>query len=164
MEEAVWDRTLNVNLRGPMFAAKYAIPHMVERGSGVIINTSSLAGTLSEGQRVAYSVSKAGLNALTRHIATRHGKQGIRCVSIALGLTKTPAVTELVPPEMLKGMHSTPPYLGEPEDIANVVAFLASDEARFITGSTIFVDGGAGSRVEVARLVTDRTESTHEEG
>lgn len=111
MEEAVWDRTLNVNLRGPMFAAKYAIPHMVERGSGVIINTSSLAGTLSEGQRVAYSVSKAGLNALTRHIATRHGKQGIRCVSIALGLTKAPAVTELVPPEMLKGMHSTPPTL-----------------------------------------------------
>jgi NAD(P)-dependent dehydrogenase (short-subunit alcohol dehydrogenase family) len=154
MDAALWDKTMSVNLAGPMYASKYAIPHMVERGGGVIINTSSMSSLSSEGQRVAYGVSKAGLNALTRHIATRHGKRGIRCVALALSLTLTPATKTVLTPEYLeviKAMHATP-YVASSEDIANVVAFVASDEARFITGATLPIDGGIGSHLPMANM------------
>jgi NAD(P)-dependent dehydrogenase (short-subunit alcohol dehydrogenase family) len=144
MEVAIWDRTLAVNLRGPMLGCKHAIPRMLERGGGSIINTSSASALVGDPVRTAYGISKAGLDSLTRYVATQYGKRGIRCNSIAPGVVATPALAANVPPEMIaiyERSHLTP-RLGRPEDIAAAVVFLASDDAAFITGQTLSVDGG----------------------
>jgi len=139
-----FERTLAVNLRGPLLGCKHAIPRMLERGGGVIVNTSSASGLTGDLVRTAYGVSKAGLDALTRYVATQYGKRGIRCNSIAPGVIATPALAANVPPELIavyERSHLTP-RLGRPEDIAGVVVFLATDEAAFITGQVLSVDGG----------------------
>jgi NAD(P)-dependent dehydrogenase (short-subunit alcohol dehydrogenase family) len=145
VDTEVWDAILRVNLRGAMIASRAAIPHLRRRGGGAIVNTSSgaaLAGGLSHS---AYSASKAALHSLTQSIATQHGKEGIRCNAIAPGLIVTPATRDSyasseVGEIMLR--HHLTPRLGRPEDIAAAVVFLASDEAAFITGQVICVDGG----------------------
>ncbi len=140
----VWDRTLTVNLRGPMLGCKHAIPHMLDRGRGSIVNTSSASGLTGDLSRTAYGASKAGLDSLTRSVATQYGKRGIRCNSIAPGVVETPALARNVPPEDLDRYlrsHLTP-TLGRPEQIAAVVVFLCSDAAAFVTGQTLGVDGG----------------------
>jgi NAD(P)-dependent dehydrogenase (short-subunit alcohol dehydrogenase family) len=139
-----WERTLAVNLRGPMLGCKHAIPRMLERGGGAIVNTSSASGLTGDLVRTAYGVSKAGLDGLTRYVATQYGKRGIRCNAIAPGVIATPALAANVPPELIavyERSHLTP-RLGTPEDIASMVVFLASDEAAFITGQVLSVDGG----------------------
>ncbi len=139
-----WERTLAVNLRGPMLGCKHAIPRMLERGGGVIVNTSSASGLTGDLVRTAYGVSKAGLDGLTRYVATQYGKRGIRCNAIAPGVIATPALAANVPPELIavyERSHLTP-RLGTPEDIAVMVVFLASDEAAFVTGQVLSVDGG----------------------
>jgi len=144
LELAVWERTLAVNLRGPMLGCKAAIPRMLARGGGSIVNTSSASGLTGDLARVAYGVSKAGVDSLTRYVATQYGKRGIRCNSIAPGVIATPALAANVPPEMIaiyEQSHLTP-RLGSPEDIAAMVVFLASDAAGFVTGQTLCVDGG----------------------
>jgi NAD(P)-dependent dehydrogenase (short-subunit alcohol dehydrogenase family) len=144
LDLAVWERTLAVNLRGPMLGCKCAIPRMLERGGGSIVNTSSASGLVGDLARAAYGVSKAGLDALTRYVATQYGKRGIRCNSIAPGVIATPALEANVPREELaiyERSHLTP-RLGCPEDVAAAVVFLASDAAAFITGQTLCVDGG----------------------
>jgi NAD(P)-dependent dehydrogenase (short-subunit alcohol dehydrogenase family) len=145
VETEVWDAIMRINLRGTMIASRAAIPHLRKRG-GAIVNTSSdaaLAGALSH---TAYSASKAAINSLTQNIATQHGKEGIRCNAISPGLIVTPATKDSyassgVGEIMLR--HHLTPRLGRPEDIAAAVVFLASDEAGFITGQVICVDGGA---------------------
>ena len=144
LELPVWERTLAVNLRGPMLGCKYAIPRMLERGGGSIVNTSSASGQTGDLSRVAYGVSKAGVDSLTRYVATQYGKRGIRCNSIAPGVIATPALAANVPPELIEvyeASHLTP-RLGSPEDVAAMVVFLASDAAGFVTGQTLCVDGG----------------------
>ena len=144
MEVEVWDRTMRVNLRGPMLGCKHAIPHMLERGGGVIINTSSASGLTGDASRAAYGASKAGLQSLTQSVATQYGKQGIRCNAIAPGVIATPALEANVPRaqvEVYEGNTLTP-RLGRPEDIAAAVVFLASEAAAFITGQILSVDGG----------------------
>ena len=144
VDTEVWDTLLRVNLRGTMVACRAAIPHLRQR-AGAIVNTSSgaaLAGALSHS---AYSASKAAINSLTQSIAAQHGKEGIRCNAIAPGLVVTAATQERyaasgVGDIMLR--HHLTPRLGQPEDIAAAVVFLASDEAAFITGQVISVDGG----------------------
>jgi NAD(P)-dependent dehydrogenase (short-subunit alcohol dehydrogenase family) len=146
VDTAVWDDILRINLRGAMVASRAAIPHLRQRGGGVILNTSSnasLAGALSHS---AYSASKAAINSLTQSIATQHGKESIRCNAISPGLIVTPATQDSyaasgVGEIMLR--HQLSPRLGRPEDIAAAVAFLASDEAAFITGQVLCVDGGS---------------------
>jgi NAD(P)-dependent dehydrogenase (short-subunit alcohol dehydrogenase family) len=135
---------LQVNVTGYLLSAKHAVPHMLERGGGVIVNTSSAAGVLAELIRPMYGTSKAAIIGLTRNIATQYGKQGIRSVAIAPGIILTPSVAATVPEEMQSALirHSLLPRPGLPEDIAYAVAFLMSDEASFITGTTIPVDGG----------------------
>jgi NAD(P)-dependent dehydrogenase (short-subunit alcohol dehydrogenase family) len=144
LEAEIWDRTMAVNLRGPMLGCKYAIPAMLARGGGSIIQTSSASGLAGDLTRAAYSASKAGLDSLTRSVATQYGKQGIRCNSIAPGVIATPAVAANVPKEALDAyLGSTlTPRLGLPEDIAAAVVFLASDDSVFITGQVLSVDGG----------------------
>jgi NAD(P)-dependent dehydrogenase (short-subunit alcohol dehydrogenase family) len=144
MDVEVWDRTMQVNLRGPMLGCKHAIPHMIAAGGGAIVTTSSLSGQFGDLSRVAYGVSKAGIDSLTRYVATIYGKQGVRANAVAPGVVKTPSLAANVSPEELaifERNHVTP-GIGEPQHIAQVVAFLLSDAAAYITGEVVNVDGG----------------------
>jgi NAD(P)-dependent dehydrogenase (short-subunit alcohol dehydrogenase family) len=133
-------------LTGYLVTCKHAIPHMIETGSGSIINTASGSGLLGDLVRIAYGTSKAGVINMSRYIATQYGRQGIRCNTIAPGLILTPA-TERNAPEIkaLASRYVLTPRLGTPEDIAALVAFLASDESGFITGECIEINGGKNS-------------------
>ncbi len=144
MDVEVWDATMNVNLRGTMLGCKHALPLMLRGGGGAIVNTSSAAGQFGDLYRVAYGVSKAGIDSLTRYVATQYGKQGIRCNALAPGVVDTPALVANVPAEQVEMFlrSAVTPTLGKPADIAGVVVFLLSDEARFITGQVVNVDGG----------------------
>lgn len=153
MDVDLWDLTLGVNLRGPMLGCKYAIPHMIEAGGGVIVNISSGSGIVGEPTRFAYGASKAGLNSMTRSIAARYGKQNIRCVAVAPGITLADeAIKALTGTPWLTMMqrHHATPRLGRMEDIAKFVAFVASDDAGFVTGSVHAVDGGVLSAAPYA--------------
>ncbi len=144
MECAFWDLVMAVNVRGPMLGCKHAIPIMLRQGGGSIINTSSTYGLSAFVTLPAYCISKSAIGMLTQFVATAHGKQGIRCNAIAPAVTLTPNTRHGLPEELIQINldAALTPYLGEPRDQAAVVAFLASDEARFINGLTIPVDGG----------------------
>ena len=137
----LWDETIAVNLRGPMLGCKHAIPRMLERGGGAIVNTSSAAALVGDPIRTAYGISKAGLDALTRYVATQYGKRGIRCNSIAPGVVATPALAANVPAEMIaiyERSHLTP-RLGRPEEYAELVAAICTN--HMLNGDTIRLDG-----------------------
>jgi NAD(P)-dependent dehydrogenase (short-subunit alcohol dehydrogenase family) len=145
----VWERTMAVNLRSQMLMCKHAIPDMVRHGGGSIINMSSGASLKGDRTRTAYGVSKAGVNTLTMYVAASHGKQGVRVNTIVPGLIITDAVRAHLTPRMLEGLGraTLTPYVGEPDDVANLVVFLASDESRYITGQMIAIDGGMSAHV-----------------
>src|SRR6185437_1723662 len=136
----VWDRVMTVNLRGYVAAMKYAIPGMLARGGGAIVNMSSAAAFQGEPARPAYATAKAGIGALTRHVAARWGKEGIRCNAVAPGFTATEAI-RAVPqwPDLEAGAlrRIRGPRVGAPDDIAALVAFLISDEGAWINGQVI---------------------------
>ena len=142
----LWDQTMAVNVRGYMLCAKHVIPSMLQRGGGVILNTSSGAGLQGELTRAAYGTSKSAIIGFTRSVATQYGKLGIRCVTVMPGMTLTPTVEANVPPPILEMMrrHTLAADLARPEDVANAIVFLASDGASLITGAVIPVDGGFG--------------------
>ncbi len=140
----VWDRTMAVNLRGVMLGCKYAIPAMLERGRGAIVNTTSGSAQRGDLTNPAYAVSKGGVDTLTKYVAAQYGKQGIRCNAIAPGLILTHGVESFggeAYVRMLEEHHLTP-RVGRPEDIAEAVLYLASDAAEFVTGQILNVDGG----------------------
>jgi len=145
----VWEKTMAVNLRSQMLACKHAIPEMVRTGGGSIINMSSGASLKGDRTRTAYGVSKAGVNTLTMYVATGHGRQGIRVNTIVPGLIITDAVRAHLTTSMLAGLEraTLTPYLGQPDDIANLAVFLASEESRYITGQMITIDGGMSTHV-----------------
>jgi len=149
IDVASWDRIMAVNLRSVMVAAQTAIPEMLKRGGGSIVNTASTLGLRGDLQLPAYSASKAGITGLTRQIAAEFGKQRIRCNAVAPGLILTPVTEEWLPRELKQISEDTnsTPYLGRPNDIGATVAFLASDDARYITGQVFAVDGGATSQL-----------------
>ena len=149
MEAAVWDRTFSVNVRGTMLCCRYVLPHMVSKGGGSIINTASNLGMQGNLGQAAYAASKAAVIQLSRSIATSHGRRGIRCNTVSPGLVMTPAARDNLPPQLHKIVagETLTPYLGVPEDIANAVAFLASDDARYVTGHNLVVDGGTVAHV-----------------
>ncbi|OBJ85876.1 SDR family NAD(P)-dependent oxidoreductase [Mycobacterium sp. 1245852.3] len=142
---AVWDRVMAVNLRGYVAAMKCAIPEMLKRGGGAIVNMSSAAAFQGEPARPAYATAKAGIGALTRHVASRWGKDNIRCNAVAPGFTATETI-RAVPqwPDLqaaaLKRIRG--PRVGEPGDVAALVAFLLSDEGEWINGQVVNIDGG----------------------
>jgi NAD(P)-dependent dehydrogenase (short-subunit alcohol dehydrogenase family) len=144
----VWRRTMDVSLTGAMLCCRHAIPHMLAIGGGSIVNTSSDAAFLGEPRFAAYSVAKTGILALTRHIASRWGKDGIRCNAITPGLVLTDAASELVGQEWISHQlaitRST--RLGRPSDIAAMVAMLMSDDGEWINGQTYAVNGGTTIR------------------
>src|SRR6266540_1403537 len=119
LDMAVFDRLVAVNLKGQFLGCKHAIPYMLARDGGSIVNTASIDGFVGRGVRAAYGASKAGVVLLTKSVASQYGARGIRCNAVAPGLTLTPG------------------------DVGNAVLFLASDEAAYINAATLMVDGGA---------------------
>jgi NAD(P)-dependent dehydrogenase (short-subunit alcohol dehydrogenase family) len=146
LDVELWDQTMAVNVRGYMLCTKYAVPQMLSRGGGVVVNTSSGASLQGELVRAAYGTSKTAVIGFTRSVATQYGKMGIRCVCVVPGMTMTDTVATNVPPQLLEIMkrHTLTPELARPDDVANAVVFLASDRAKFITGIALSVDGGFG--------------------
>jgi NAD(P)-dependent dehydrogenase (short-subunit alcohol dehydrogenase family) len=140
----VWDRTVAVNLRGHMLVTRHTVPKLLERGGGAVVYTSSIASFTGEAARPAYSATKAGINALARHVASRWGKEGIRANAITPGLIVTPEIRDGAPAEILeRGMaRNRTTRHGEPRDVSSMVAYLMSDEGSWITGQVVNVDGG----------------------
>ena len=144
LDMAVFDRLVAVNLKGVFMGCKHAIPHILARGGGSIVNTASIDGVMGRGVRAAYGASKAGVVLLTKSVASQYGSRGIRCNAVVPGLVLTPAVAEVSHEKLELASRRYPmPRLCAPEDVANAVAFLASDEAAFVNGATLMVDGGA---------------------
>jgi NAD(P)-dependent dehydrogenase (short-subunit alcohol dehydrogenase family) len=139
----IWDRTFHSNARGTFIAIKYALPALIASGSGAIINTSSGAALLGDVARTAYAASKAAINTLTLYVATQYGKDGVTCNVVSPGMVPTEN-SRANQPEMIKAVlrHHLTPELGYPEDLAAMVALLASTEGRFVTGQILRVDGG----------------------
>ncbi|MGP4096859.1 SDR family NAD(P)-dependent oxidoreductase [Nonomuraea sp. KM90] len=148
MDAAIWRRTFEVNLIGYAHTCRAAVPLLLEGGGGAIVNTSSGAAYVGEAVRPAYAASKAGINALTRHVASRWGKEGIRCNGVSPGMvlseTGLETMSEGFKAAVLGAIRS--PRLGRPADLAGAVAFLLSDDAAWINGQTWSVDGGGSLR------------------
>jgi NAD(P)-dependent dehydrogenase (short-subunit alcohol dehydrogenase family) len=149
VSDATINLTLDVNLKGPMYASRAAIPHMLEQGSGSIVNISSVNGLVSEPFLAVYSASKGAVVMLTRGIALDYAARGIRCNCICPGWVDTPI--NYAHAAMMGGLEKIYANIGqfqpigrpgEPREIAHLALFLASDEASFITGSVISADGG----------------------
>jgi len=140
----VFEQTLRTNLTGYLLSCRYAIPQMLRQGGGSIVQTSSQAASFADPTMVAYSCAKAGVDALTRHIAVRWGKQNIRCNAIQPGMVMTDnawAMADSLPLDQI--LSRTPsPRLGKPEDIAALALFLLSDAAAFMNGQILSCDGG----------------------
>lgn len=139
-----WDRAMDVNARGAMLCCKHVIPHMRKAGGGSIIYSTSGFGALGDITLTSYAASKAALMSLARSVAAQYGKENIRSNAIMIGFVLNDHAQKGVPEEIKKillDQHLTP-ALGSPRQIADVVAFLASEESSFITGTTLAVDGG----------------------
>jgi NAD(P)-dependent dehydrogenase (short-subunit alcohol dehydrogenase family) len=157
--EEVWERTLAVNLKGAYLAARAAIPAMIAQGGGAIVLVSSVQGMACQTNVAAYAASKGGLNALTRAMALDHAAQKIRVNAVCPGSVDTPMLRRSA--ELFKGAGTVQQTLADwgrshpvgriasPEEIADVIAFLLSPAAAFITGETLRVDGGLLAGVPV---------------
>jgi NAD(P)-dependent dehydrogenase (short-subunit alcohol dehydrogenase family) len=146
LDPETWSKVLDTNLTGAWRLAQRAHPHMVKQGGGAIVLLSSLAGQLAAMKGGAYAVSKAGVDHLGRQLAAEWGPQQIRVNVVAPGTTRTDMIRAIVSNEkVMKAVENQAPLkrIGEPEDVAAAILFLASDAARHITGQRINVDGGA---------------------
>lgn len=143
MDVAHWQRVIDINLTGVALAGKYALRHMLDGGGGSIVNVSSILGLVGQGNSTAYSAAKAAVANLTRSTAVSYATRGIRVNAVAPGYVNTPLVAGL-PEETRAAMLSKQPIgrLAEPEEIAEVIAFLASDRASFMVGAVVSADGG----------------------
>ncbi|MFK7976113.1 MAG: SDR family NAD(P)-dependent oxidoreductase [Halioglobus sp.] len=143
-DSAIWARTLQVNVTGTAMLLRAALPHMLERGSGTLVLTSSDAGVVGEPERPAYAASKAAVNSLCRHVASKWGRKGIRCNVVSPGFVLTEQLDANMSQEMkdwaLKGARTN--RHGRSEDIASAVAFLISDEGEWVNGQVWRVNGG----------------------
>ncbi|MGI6554555.1 MAG: glucose 1-dehydrogenase [Bacillota bacterium] len=146
LSEELWDRVMNVNTKGPFLACRAALKVMLKQETGVIINNASVGGLFGARGGAAYVASKHALIGLTKNIGAVYNDQGIRCVAIAPGGVKTNIALTLKNPNKLgagklaRGVGPAP--MGEPEQIAALALFLASDDASFINGTVIVADGG----------------------
>ncbi len=145
----MWERVMSINVNGPLYLSRRAIPDMIENGGGVIVNIASVAGVSGAAAGVAYTTSKHALIGMTRNTAWRYLHEGIRCNAVAAGAVETNIAASVDMTKMdPKGTERAQLYYGlipaqlKPIDIANLVLFLASDEARHINGAIIPADGG----------------------
>ena len=158
ISEEDWDRTLDVNLKSVFLTCKYVLPHMVCQGSGAIVNISSINGIRTlPALSGAYGASKAGMIALTREIAVEYGPKGIRANAILPGMMRTPFVEASLTNawggdvgDMMQIRDAMVPLgkQGESWDVAHAALYLASDEAKYVTGTTLIVDGALTSTVK----------------
>jgi len=160
LDESEWDRVVDVNLKGIYLVCKHVVPHLLERGGGAIVNLASIEGLIATESTAPYCASKGGVINLTRSLAVDYSHLGIRTNCICPGLVETP-MTEIVTrategPLKQLGEEFIRAHLlrrpGRPEEIAAAALFLASDEASFVTGASLVVDGGwtAGRRLDAA--------------
>jgi meso-butanediol dehydrogenase/(S,S)-butanediol dehydrogenase/diacetyl reductase len=158
LSEDTWDKNVTLALKSVYLVTRAVIPHMLPRNSGVIINIASVNGQTGLGEE-AYAAAKAGVINLTENLAVRYGPSGIRACTVSPGTIGSPAWTERLQrnPNTLVALKKHYPLgrIGKPEDVANAVFFLSSDEAVWITGITLRVDGGllAGSSALQRELV-----------
>ncbi len=144
-----WDRVFAVNCRGVFLGTKYAVPHMLAQGGGAIVNTASVAGQIGLKDRAAYCASKGAVIAFTKQVAIQYAGTGLRCNCICPGTVDSPWVGRLLeeagdPDERRRQLVARQPMgrLGEPVEIAKAAVYLASDDAAFMTGSELVIDGG----------------------
>jgi acetoacetyl-CoA reductase/3-oxoacyl-[acyl-carrier protein] reductase len=144
LTDADWDRMLAINLRGPFSCAQEVLPDMLERGWGRIVNISSVGGQWGGMLQVHYACAKAGLNNLTRSLAKLYSAQGVLTNTVAAGLVSTTMIANELETEAGRQKVKNIPVgrIATPEEVARVVAFLASDDASYITGQTINANGG----------------------
>jgi len=156
LDTAEWDRVVDINLKGSFLVAKYVLRQMIEQHSGNVIHLASVEGLEGMSGSLPYNASKGGVVLMTRNMAIDYGAHGIRVNCLCPGLIETPLTAMLKQPE-LEGIHDSMKSwhvlnrLGQPEEVANCALFLASEEASFVTGHALVVDGGwtAGRRVDV---------------
>jgi NAD(P)-dependent dehydrogenase (short-subunit alcohol dehydrogenase family) len=152
--EAEWDRVQSVNVKGTFLGTKHVIPHMRAAGGGSIINLSSIAGLVGLGGVAAYHASKGAVRLMTKNDAITYASENIRVNSIHPGYIWTPMVenhlksvtTRVEEAKQATGALHPLGHMGEPDDIAWAVVYLASDESKFVTGSELVVDGGYSAR------------------
>lgn len=144
-----WDRVFAVNARGTFLGTKYALPPMLDQGAGVIVNTASVAGMIGLKDRAAYCASKGAVIALTKQVAVQYAGTGVRCNCICPGTVDSPWVGRLLdeapdPAQRRAELIARQPLgrLGDPVEIAKAALYLASDDAAFITGAELVIDGG----------------------
>lgn len=141
--EQQWDRTVDTNLKGVFIVSRLAIPEMIKRGGGVIINIAARSGIAGQAGRAAYCASKGGMITLTEAMAMDHARQKIRVNCICPGPTRTPMVDTSTPEKLARYATRVPMgRIGEPEDVARAALYLASDEASMVTAAILPVDGG----------------------
>jgi len=139
-----WDRMMAGVLRSVMLGCRHAIHQMLKQGGGSIINTSSMYGVSAFNRHPGYGTAKAGVIMLTQYVATAFSPKNIRCNAIAPSMIRTELLERTAPEELIKLNEESAltPKLGKPQDIANIVAFLASDDSAYLTGQVIRADGG----------------------
>lgn len=139
-----FDRVMQLNVRSAVLGCRLALPHLIEAGGGSIINTASVGGLAGDYTQTAYGASKAAVIRLTQYVATQYGADRVRCNAVAPGAVMTPSLRDNLAPEAIDAIraHNALPFLGEPDDIAAVMLFLASEESRYLTGQVLVVDGG----------------------
>ena len=145
MTDESWELIININLRGTFYCTRAVLPAMIKQDSGRIINLASVAGWLHTApDSAAYAATKAGIMGFTKMLAHEVAEHSITANAIAPGFILNPYIAKVSPPEFLEGFKKQVPLgrLGNPEDIANAIVFLATDEASYITGATLCVSGG----------------------
>ena len=152
--EEEWDAVVNVNQKGVWLGMKYAVPAMRQRGAGSIINISSISGLIGSGSTAAYDGTKGAVRLLTKTAAIQYAPEKIRVNSIHPGVILTPML-EMATPEQLQPLIEATPLkrLAQPEEVGWCAVFLASDEASFVTGSELVVDGRQHGAIDEARTM-----------